>query len=262
MDIGITLGGMNYIGDLNDQSMFSSLRPGGMLLVRYNPNNRWTFQLSAAYGQVEGGSPDCIEIRNLSFRSSIIEASVQVQFNFLPFAKGPGNYEWTPYIFVGFGFFGFNPKAEYLNPTTGEYEWHALQPLGTEGQGSEEYPERAKYQLIEKTMPFGLGVKWKVAKYITVGMEYGFRKTWTDYLDDVSTTYARRDVLYDNGGNMAVILGDRSNEVQPEYINAPGIKRGDDSLNDWYAFMGFTITIQMDAVADLLGLGPKCKTGK
>lgn len=261
MEIGLAAGGMSYIGDLNNQSMLSMPRPGGLLLVRYNPNNRWTFQISGGYGQVQGGYPDYIELRNLSFRSSIIEASMQVQFNFLPFATGMGSHDWTPYIFVGFGFFGFNPKAEYINPVTGESEWYALQPLGTEGQGSAAYPERTKYQLLEKMMPFGLGFKWKTTKYLTLGIEYGFRKTWTDYLDDVSTTYVERDILSANGGNMAVILGDRSNEIIPGYINAAGIKRGDDSLNDWYSFMGITVTIQMDAVISFLGLGPKCKSG-
>lgn len=261
MEIGLAAGGMNYLGDLNNQSMFGKLRPAGIALLRYNFDNRWVVQFSGGYGQIAGGEPDYIERRNLSFRSNIIEAMVVVQFNFLPFGKGAGAYNWTPYIFGGIGVFGFNPKAKYLNPSTGEIEWHELQPLGTEGQGSAQYPERVKYSLIERTMPFGLGIKWKATKAITMGAEYGFRKTWTDYLDDVSTTYVGTEVLSASGNNMAVVLGDRTGEVMPGYTNAPGVQRGDDSLNDWYAFVGITFTIQMDAIISFLGLGPRCESG-
>lgn len=261
LELGVAAGGMTYIGDLNNQSIIGSVRAGGMLLLRYNPGNRWTFQISGGYGQVQGGYPDAIEIRNLSFRSKIIEASVQVQFNFLPFGNGTGSFPWTPYIYVGIGMFGFNPKAEYTNPNTGETSWHELQPLGTEGQGTPQYPDRAKYSLMEKTMPFGLGVKWKATKYVTLGAEYGFRKTWTDYLDDVSTTYVGRELLNSYGGSMAAILADRSNQLVPGYTNAIGMQRGDDSLNDWYTFFGITITVQMDAIMSVLGLGPKCESG-
>ena len=94
-----------------------------------------------------------------------------------------------------------------------------------------------------------------------MGAEYGFRKTWTDYLDDVSTTYVGTEVLSASGNNMAVVLGDRTGEVMPGYTNAPGVQRGDDSLNDWYAFVGITFTIQMDAIISFLGLGPRCESG-
>lgn len=261
LELGIAAGGMTYIGDLNNQSIIGSVSPGGMVMLRYNPNNRWTLQISGGYGMVEGGNPDAIELRNLSFRSKIIEASIQVQFNFLPYGNSTGSFPWTPYIYAGIGVFGFNPKAKYTDPNTGEISWHELQPLGTEGQGTPLYPERAKYSLMEKVMPFGLGVKWKATKYLTLGAEYGFRKTWTDYLDDVSATYVGRELLNSYGGKMAAILGDRSNEVIPGYVNAIGMQRGDDSLSDWYTFFGITVTIQMDAIMSVLGLGPKCESG-
>ena len=263
MELGIAAGGMSYLGDLNNQSMLGKQRPGGMLLFRYNTGQRWVVQFSGGYGQIEGGNPDVIKRRNLSFRSKVVDMAVNVQFNFLPFGKdGLGSYQWTPYLFAGYGFFGFNPKAEYTNPATGETQWYELQPLGTEGQGSDLYPDRAKYALIERTMPFGLGIKWKPTKYVVLGLEYGFRKTWTDYLDDVSTTYVEHEVLKDIGGDMSVVLSDRTGEVVPGYENAPGIQRGDDSLNDWYAFLGLTFTVRLDAVMTFFGWKPHCERGK
>ena len=52
LELGVAAGGMTYIGDLNNQSIIGSVRAGGMLLLRYNPGNRWTFQISGGYGQV------------------------------------------------------------------------------------------------------------------------------------------------------------------------------------------------------------------
>ena len=78
---------------------------------------------------------------------------------------------------------------------------------------------------------------------MSLSAEYGFRKTWTDYIDDVSTTYVGSALLsaeVENGG-LAGIMADRSGEVEEGYVNAAGIKRGDDSLNDWYSF--FTIRV-------------------
>ncbi len=257
-EIGLMIGGMNYIGDLNNQSMLGRLRPAIGGLFRYNLGQRWVLQFSGAYGQIEGGNPDVIRNRNLSFRSSIIEGSIQIQFNFLPFGFGHGGYRWTPYLFCGFGFFGFNPKTQYTDPITGVTDWYELQPLGTEGQGNPKYSERMPYSLVEKMIPFGLGIKWKPTQYFSLGVEYGFRKTWTDYLDDVSTTYVEQEVLIENGGKIAGVLSDRTNEIISGYINPAGLKRGDDSLNDWFAFFGITATVQLDAIFSFLGWGPKC----
>ncbi len=78
-------------------------------------------------------------------------------------------------------------------------------------------------------------------------VEYGWRKTWTDYLDDVSTTYVAPSSLGGGSeGGMAATLADRSGEVEPGYVNAPGIKRGDDSLNDWYSFFNVSFSFSAE----------------
>ena len=155
----------------------------------------------------------------------------------------------TPYIFCGFGVFKFNPKAKYVDPSTGEAIWYALQPLGTEGQGTKAYPDRVKYQLIGVSMPFGLGYRWRISESVHLTVEYGWRKTWTDYLDDVSKTYVGAQVRGAGaGGSIAATLADRSGEVEPGYVNSPGIKRGDDSLNDWFSYFNVSITFSAEVL--------------
>ena len=247
-EIGFTVGGMNYIGDLNDQSMLGtvSLAYGGMF--RYNFDERWSLRFDVDYGHLEGGNPDYIERRNLSFRSYLFEGSMRVEFNFFPFSMRDDHYVWTPFIFGGLGFFTFNPTAYYTDPFNGESGWYDLQPLGTEGQGTPLAPDRTPYTLKQLSMPFGIGVKYHPGKSLTLSAEYGFRKTWTDYIDDVSTTYVDNEQLAYISGDVAAGLADRSGEVVPGYVNAAGIKRGDDTLDDWFAYFNVSVTVSLDVI--------------
>ncbi|MBO4740052.1 MAG: hypothetical protein J5605_00240 [Bacteroidales bacterium] len=250
-EAGLLLGAMNYIGDLNNQKITGKLNYAASALFRYDFHPRWAVQFGLAYGNVEGGNPDVIEARNLSFRSNIIEGSLTVQFNFVPYQRGAYAQRLTPYMFAGIGVFGFNPKAQYNGV------WYELQPLCTEGQGLSQYPDRKPYNLIQLCVPFGLGLKCRVGKYFTIGAEYGFRKTWTDYIDDVSTTYVDSKLLTDNTEELAAILSDRSGEIEPNHAYTAGTQRGDDSLDDWYAFFGLSITVKLN-VFDAFRKHQKC----
>ena len=245
-DLGVTVGGMNYIGDLNHQRLDGAVRPAAGLFVRYRMGDRWAAALGVNYGHVVGGDPDIDRLRNLSFRSHVLEASLRMEFNFVPFGADGYSFRTSPFLFVGVGFFHFNPQAQYYNAATGRDEWVDLQPLHTEGQGSEAYPNRVPYGLMQMALPFGVGFKMALSKDVTLAVEYGYRYTWTDYLDDVSTTYVGGQVL--GSGSLAEAMADRSGEVQTGYVNAPGIQRGDDSLNDAYAFFNVSVTLSLETL--------------
>ena len=59
-----------------------------------------------------------------------------------------------------------------------------LQPLGTEGEGF--YKGEKKYNLTQLAIPIGGGFKYAISNNVRIGIEVGFRKLFTDYLDDVS----------------------------------------------------------------------------
>ena len=104
------------------------------------------------------------------------------------------------YFSVGVGVFWFNPKALYGGT------WYELQKLGTEGQG---LPNGAKkYSRISISIPMVIGVRFIVGKKMTIGLEYNFRKTFTDYIDDVSTTYYDNNLLKQSNGVVAAALAD------------------------------------------------------
>lgn len=247
-EILLSGGGMNYLGDLNNQSALTMPHLAGNIGLRYRFDNRWAFRAEVSLGSVSC-KKDYIALRNLSFKSNILELSALAEFNFAPYGPGPTEQKWTPYLFGGFALFHFNPMAQYTL-ADGNTQWAELQPLCTEGQGSSAYPERRPYSLTQLCMPFGVGIKLRLNKSFSLAAEYGFRMTWTDYLDDVSKTYVGSDVLLSNSddGALAVMLADRSGEVVEGYVNAPGIKRGDDSLDDWYAYFHISLGINLETM--------------
>ena len=234
-------GGMNYLGDLNDQSAFGEVHAAFGVGVRCRLDNRWSLRFGGAYGGISA-SEDCIVKRNLTFRSRIYEGSLVAEFNFRPYGPGATEGRWTPYLFGGVAVFHFGPETQYTAPD-GTVSWVALQPLCTEGQGTTVYTERRPYPLTQVCMPFGVGMRWRLSKNVSLTAEYGFRKTWTDYLDDVSTTYVGSAVLLAEvqDGVLAAALADRS-----EVPNAVGIKRGDDSLDDWYSYFNLSLGMNLD----------------
>lgn len=234
-------GGMTYLGDLNGQSVFGEANMAGSVGLRTRLDNRWSLRAMLSYGTIEV-SHDCLEQRNLSFRSRLFEAAMVAEFDFRPYGPGATESPWTPYLFGGLGFFHFNPMAQYVAPD-GNVTWVELQPLHTEGQGTSLYPERRPYALMQLSMPFGLGVRLRLGKHVSMALEYGFRETWTDYLDDVSTTYVGTDLLWAevSDGVLAAQMADRS-----AVPNAAGIKRGDDSLDDWYSFFNLSMGVHLD----------------
>ena len=96
-----------------------------------------------------------------------------------------------PYGITGVGFFHFNPKAYYYpDPNNlNVKQLVELKPLRLEGQGMSQYPDRKEYKLTQLEIPMGAGFKYYIKEHIYVGLEVLHRKTFTDYVDDVSTKY-------------------------------------------------------------------------
>jgi len=236
---GIFVGGSNYAGDLvesNVQYELDKTHLAGGLLVRYNINDWVGVRGSFTYGQISGSDADATAEyrlrRNLSFRSNIYEFAVIPEFNILGF--NPYDRYYSPYVFVGLGIFNFNPEAEL------DGQWYDLQPLGTEGQGLEGRP--SQYNLTQLAIPMGIGFKYAVTEYWTIGVEFTGRYTFTDYLDDVSTTYADRTELLQFRGEIAANLANRTGEyLGTEPVNTPDAIRGATN-GDWYSWSGITIT--------------------
>ncbi len=260
LELGLMVGVSNYTGDLAPETARTSLSQthaafGGF--VRHGFGNYFTARLSVFYGTISGDDAKS-EIegrrqRNLSFRSRMLEAGLTGEFNILGYRAY--NYErvFSPYIFAGINAFRYNPEAFYDN------QWNKLQPLGTEGQGMPDRPD--PYKLIDIAIPFGLGVKYAINDYWNIGIEVGFRKTFTDYLDDVSTTYVEYNELLAANGELAAALGNRSGEyLGTEPLSVPtGRPRGNADNDDWYFISGVTLSYN---ITDNGLVGARRKNGR
>jgi hypothetical protein len=239
-EIGIFIGCSYYIGDLNPSGHFGpETQPAGGAIYRYNFNRRFSVKSSLLFGNIQGDdsktNSSSQNERNLSFKSYIRELSVEGEFNFLEYKTGSTKYPFSPYLFAGIAGFMFDPMAQLGN------NWVELQPLGTEGQGA---PGGAKkYKLTQISIPFGIGMKFSMAKQVCISLEWGMRKTFTPYLDDVSGTYVSPAVLAHNGPNSAV-LANRSLGKDPGG-DMVGSERGNGGLNDWYSFAGVMLSFQL-----------------
>lgn len=262
LDFGLYLGGSNYWGDLTRdyQPLWSKTKLAGGLLCRYNVSPYITFKGSALYGQIQGSdknySYDLYRTRrNLSFKSDIVEFSAQIEWNILGYENTRTNYGWSPYLFGGVSVFRFNPKAQFnyisgihdpsLQSQSGE--WIELQPLGTEGQETTKFNDKRRYSLTQISIPLGIGSKWQLDDHWAIGIEFGVRKTFTDYLDDVSSIYVDDQIVGGASGPMAVALKDRSAEVNNDLTvkfenNDP---RGNPKSKDWYLISGVTLTYRI-----------------
>ena len=238
-EIGLTVGGTYYIGDLNPKRHYpeaTSLAFGG--LYRYNFDERYAFRLQVLSGRLSAAddtSDDSLQVyRNLSFRTKLIEASGLVEINFFSYRAGKKDLRknWTPFIFFGLAYFHTNPQAE-MNGT-----WFDLQPLGTEGQNSTQGGE--PYKLDQFCIPFGAGLKLNLHR-IDIQAEWGLRRTYTDYIDDVSGDYVDNSLLAFENGDLAATLADRS--VGAATGANTGRARGDSSTRDWYQYTGISVTL-------------------
>jgi len=193
-ELGGADGPSGYIKDLE----FSMTRPCYTLGARYMLTQRIGLSSSISHGMLRGDDKKTNEeyrsARNLNFRSPIVEFSTRLEYSILTPKKGHryslrkvrgrGGFRFQFDAFLGLGIFYFNPKG-YDEESD---KWVKLRPLGTEGQNYAE--TRKPYSRVSLSMPVGLSVKYILNRKWNIGLEYGLRPTLTDYIDDVSTTYA------------------------------------------------------------------------
>lgn len=177
--------------------------------------------------------------RNLDFKSNVWEVYAALELFPLMIFNKYDDYDprLKPYGFVGVGLFRFNPKGS-LTSTNGTKTWHELHPLRTEGQGMTEYPAKKPYNLTQVNIPMGFGLKYELSERINVATELLYRKTFTDYIDDVSTSYINANYfdryLPAQQAALARELHDKVVAGTPVRRTSPGKQRGNPKNNDAY----------------------------
>ncbi len=261
-EAGISLNAMNCLTDLGGKKgigkkFFKDLNTGytnisGGVFFSISYKNAVAIRLEGTFGKISGddkilqGVTDIAKERfnrNLSFRSYITDvtalAEIHPMYIFVDWpAKDNPPPRFSPYLLGGIGYFSFNPQTKVGR------RWIDLQPLHTEGQGFSEYSDRKNYKLGQFMIPIGGGIKYDLSPLMNLRAEFLYRKTFTDYIDDLSSEYVDPAIFYKylSGGklNNALQLYDRQLE-QHSGING---KRGTKTNNDGY----FTIALKFSVI--------------
>lgn len=275
LEYGFTYGPSNFLGDLGGNAgkgaaFLKDLTPSLTHFmtgfhVAYRPFEFINFRISANIGKVEGadslikgagGYEEARKARNQHFRSNIREAFLAAEiYPTALFEYDPGDvmHKIRPYAVLGVGVFHFNPQAQFVNPD-GSRTWVDLKPLRTEGQGMPQYPDRKEYQLTQLNIPYGVGVKYFLNYNIALSFEIVNRKTFTDYIDDVSTNYISNDDFYAFFGEtseqarIAIQMANKTAFANGgNYRTGYGIgsKRGTPTNNDAYFASTMKISIRL-----------------
>ncbi len=243
--VGLSVNALNYYGDIAPKpSQLSSditfTRPAIGISFTHRFGPRYTLLAQYMHGNLKGSDTETADRadqdngvyryqRNLSFRNRINELTVLAYFDlFENDATYISRVKWTPYVYLGVTGFLHNPQAqapaaglngEALGVAAGE--WVDLRPLGTEGQFSTLNPTDANYGIevyskIQVAIPFGIGARFRINEVMDLWADWGFRYTFTDYLDDVSQNYVDLGVFGTN--NLARAMSYRSNELPPSEL--------------------------------------------
>jgi len=172
----------------------------------------------------------------------LCEIGSSCEFNSFHFYLCTVEHRYTPYVSLGVGVFSYDPYAYYNN------EKYFLRNLGTEGQGSTAYPDRKPYSSMAIAIPLTVGFKYNVNDKLNVFAEAGYRFTNTDYIDDVSTSYAPDAFapLPNGQPSIGYLLQDRSYELG-QIIGTKGRQRGNSAQKDAYAIFQVGISFNLSS---------------
>jgi len=226
LEIGASGGVSYYIGDINPAIPYNQSKVAYGAIARYNINKRWAVRFAYNRSKLIGDDlkTNAVENRNLNFKTNINDFALVGEFNFWDYFTGSRKNYFTPYIFGGVGFFTFKPF---------NFSGVNLQANGTEGQSDnpeQQYEGRTPYNLWGISIPFGFGFKYSLTKRLGMSLEWGMRKTFTDYIDDISTTY------YTTGNLVS----------DPTGTHSAGMQRGNEANDDWYNFTLLSVTYRFN----------------
>jgi hypothetical protein len=232
--------GSHFVKDYNVISTRYCLSVG----LRYKPyGSRFAAKAMLSFAEVSGSDDNSKDVirqnRNLNFQSPIIELSVQAEYYLI---NGATKNRYTIsglnsrkkktklsiYLLAGVGVFYYNPQEWY------DGKWYSVRQYHLEGQGMPGGPKQ--FSNYSVALPIGLGYREEVSKRFTIGLEFGIRKTFTDYIDGVSGNYYDATKLTKAYGPTAAALAD-PNLGRIDGATMAGQQRGNPKYKDTYMFL-------------------------
>jgi hypothetical protein len=238
LEIGPAIGISFYQGDVLGSTIpeiSRNINLAGGIHAGYYFNDFMGIHVELQRGKISGGDnfaefPER-RSRNLRFESPITTFSGRFDWEITGYNPKQGR-NFSLYGFGGGGILFFNPKTDYKGKI------YRLQPLGTEGQGLQKYPDRKPYKLYSPTFQAGGGIKFAINENVNLGIEFSAYRAFTDYLDDVAGNYVPyTDILAEKGDFVAAALSSREGELlntDQIVLHAATSGRGNAKVYDYY----------------------------
>ena len=166
-DFGLFLGGSSYVGDINPGKQFYKPRPSAGILMRININKRFAVRLNSTYVMLSGDTKDFPDQvlpykPNYSFATNLLDFSSQLEFNFMPYITCTEKWMNSTYVAGGIGYtFNLSGNKNFM------------------------------------TIPFGFGFKINITDRLSTGLEWSYRKTFYDGIDNVQSPLGK-SILHNN----------------------------------------------------------------
>ena len=104
-EVGVLLGGSNFIGDVGSTNYIAPKKPAAGLLLKWNRSPRHSFRASVLFTQLEGDDRDSNDPRRQAreyiFKNNILEFSAGMEFTFFDFDLNSMDPQMTPYLYTG-----------------------------------------------------------------------------------------------------------------------------------------------------------------
>lgn len=217
-EIGGGVGGAAYTGDIVRRLDKGNVGIQGTLFGRQNFDNVWSMRAGFSYGRISAADSinpidPLAKIRDAYFNARVFEVSVVMEYHFLDYLHRQSAHRYSPYGFFGLGYSLISGNGSF----------------GYNGDNT-----RGGYLVSTPVIPFGIGLKYKITNNWILGVEMGFRPTFTDLVDrlDSKPRFRRND----------------AGEVVTPQIQAESFYYGNYSDKDWYYFSGVTISYSINSI--------------
>nr|WP_309759235.1 DUF6089 family protein [Flavobacterium sp.] len=166
-EVGVFLGGSNYIGDIGPTTFISPNEPAIGVLYKWNKSPRHSYRFSYTQSKITSNDLDSKEVsryqREYRFENNLKEVSLGLEFNFFDFNLHESSRKITPYVASGLSYF----LAKYT-----------LTDLKTDTSVRGRTERRKSIAL-----PIIIGVKSNISPRWVLALETGARYTLTDNID-------------------------------------------------------------------------------
>jgi hypothetical protein len=162
-EIGVFLGGSNYVGDVGKTTYIAPEKVAFGILYKWNKSPRHSYRFSYTQSKISANDLDSKEAsrkkRGFRFDNDVRELSAGLEFNFFDFNLHEEHLKVTPYVYSGLSYFSYSDL--YVS-------------------GGETLKDGKSSSLA---IPFILGIKSNISRSFVLAAEVGVRYSFTDNLD-------------------------------------------------------------------------------